>query len=192
MRLTVVVESLEACGESHDIEVELDHRREVVTLHMLEFKAEEVTQFVTQTLPREFSVRVDVPPVERAPSTPGYALVIALAGRHHPAKLRRLTTGRVSVSLGDPDALYLARCRRAIAQLLSALHGRGVPAVVTGIDRHGRPKPSEGFLHLFADTAQGTKEEEILQLCREVGQEHRVDIILLRALGQGADTAPPH
>ena len=51
---------------------------------------------------------------------------------------------------------------------------------MAGVDHHGRPEPSEGFLHLFARTKGEVQEQDVEQLCRKVEEEHNVDICALR------------
>jgi hypothetical protein len=188
MTRSISLKSLEEGMESLDIELSLDREKRLVTLHMLEFEAGHVASFLTQSLPREFGIRVDDSPVGHVPTLPRYDLVIALAGRHHPARLAHLSDGRVAIRLLDPDATYLMRCQRAIEQVLSMLNRRGIEAVVAGIDHYGRPEPNEGFLHVFVRTGDDAQLDTVHQLCQEVGQEHAVDLCPLRFSRPFGDT----
>lgn len=182
MRTPILLTSPE--GEGLHIELELDHERQRVTLHTLEFDADLVNAFL-ETLPQKFGISVGDPSM--AP-VPNFELVIALAGRHHPARLTGRGSSRPALRLGDPDAAYLVLCRRAIEQVLSSLHGLGIPAVVAGIDHYGRPEPDEGFLHLFA-LSQGEAEEQIVErLCSTVEAEHNVAICVLSSAQHPGDT----
>ena len=183
MRTQISLKSIEDDRESLDVELELDHACKRVTLHMLEFDAEHVTSFLTQSLPHDYGVSVDDPVFEHVPALPRYELVVALAGRHYPARLRHLRSGRAAIRLGDPDAEYLARCQRAVAQLLQALDAMDIEAVVTGIDRHGRPEPSEGYLHLFTRARSEEQEQAVKRLRVEVKAEHAVDVFVLHYSG---------
>ena len=100
----------------------------------------------------------------------------------------RLRDGAVTVALGDPDAAHLARCLRAIEQLLSSLHERDIEAVVAGIDRYGRPEPNEGFLHLFARTQEEGQEQDVERLRRKVEASNDVDICVLSSSKSPGDT----
>ena len=187
MRTPFLLKSIDDGLESLDIEVALDHLRSVVTLHMLEFDAEQVASFVQQGLPQEFNVRVDTRASEHALTLPRYKLVIALAGRHHPARLQYLSTGRLSIRLGDPDAAYRARCQKAIERVLQALSLVGIEAAAVGINHHGFPVPKEGFLDLFARTEGGAQDDEVHRICMEVGRDCGVDICFLRSSNGYAD-----
>lgn len=161
-------------GEQKALDVELwvDHELKTVRLSMLELDSELLSKFLVSQLPNDFKVRVD----DQHGELPKYGLEILLAGRNHPASLHHLAGGRISIYLGDPDSAYLARCERAIGQLLSALHSRRIQALVSGVDRYGRPEPSEGYLHLYARTQSAAHEEEVGQLCKEVEREHKVSV----------------
>jgi hypothetical protein len=173
MRTSVSLELADEV-ERLNLEVELDGRRRVVTLHMLEFDALPVTSFLVQTLPQEFGIRVDDAVSERWLSLPRYDVVIELAGRRHPVRMHHLNDGRTTIRLGDPDAAYLARCHRAIEHLLASLHQLDVEAVITGIDHYGRPAPNEGFLQLYARARDAVQEQAIAQVRSEV--EAKLDV----------------
>jgi hypothetical protein len=162
------------------MDLSIDHERRLVTLAMLEFDSALLVRYVMDILPRDYGVVVaeDDEDVDEAwlPRRPEYRLVVVLAGREHPARVVRLRDGSVTVALGDPDAVYLARCRKAIEPLLSSLHGMGIEAVVAGIDRYGRPEPNEGFLHLFARTEWKVQEDDVERLCMKVERAHNVSI----------------
>lgn len=89
-----------------DVELQLDRGRKLVTLHMLKFNSELVGQFLAEELPQAYGIRVDDDVFEHALTTSRFDLVIALAGRRHPASLHNRGDGRVAVLLGDPDALH--------------------------------------------------------------------------------------
>lgn len=158
-----------------DIEAELDREHRVVTLHMLEFDAALIESFLEDGGLRELGVRVDDSTFGDVLTLPLYRLVIDLAGRHHPASLQYLRTGRISVRLGDPNAEYLARCRRAIELVLSRLHTAGIEAVILGIDRYGRPAPTDGHLELYAFLNDG-QAGKVARVAAEVEAETRVRI----------------
>lgn len=180
MNLTsVLLEGSRAAGESLDIEVGLNHAEKVATLFMLEFDDALVTAFLAGGLPSDFGVRVDDMLFEQVADLPRYDLVISLAGRRHPTRLLRLPDGQVTLRLGDPDAAYLACCQIAIDQVLEALAEQDIDAVVQGMDRYGRPRPREGFLHLFAATSSNQQEEQVLAISRGIGEACGVDLIAL-------------
>lgn len=176
----VSLKSTDEGRESLDIEVELDHGRRVVRLHMLEFDEGPVASYLLNGLSTDFGVRVDDSGPAHLLTLPRYAVVIVLAGRHHPARIQQDVAGRTSLRLGDPDADYLGRCRAAIAELLQSVDGLDVDAVVVGADRYGRPEPNEGFLHLLHDLDDEARQDELHELCRRVGQKHDVSIIEMR------------
>jgi hypothetical protein len=93
----------------------------------------------------------------------------------------------VTVTLGDPDAAYLARCSKSIEDLLRSLAARGIEAVVTGIDRYGRPAPSEGSLHLFARARDAGQEQAVAQARSEVETEHGVSICVMSGAKRPSD-----
>jgi len=166
------------------VDLTIDRKRQLVRLAMLEFDSGLLAHFVLDILPREHGVVAaeDDSDIDEArlPRRPAYSLVVVLAGREHPARVLRLRDGDVTVTLGDPDAAYLARCEDAIAELLQAVDGRDIEAVVVGVDRYGRPEPDEGFLHLLHDLNDEARQDELHELCRSVGQKHEVSIIETR------------
>jgi hypothetical protein len=119
--------------------------------------------------------------IDEARLRPAFRLLVALAGREHPARVIRLSDGGVTVALGDPDAAYLARCLRGIEQLLSSLHERGIEAVVAGIDDYGRPEPDEGFLHLLARTHEESSEQDVERLRAKVEASNNISIAVMNS-----------
>lgn len=160
------------------VDVAVDRTASAVTLHMLEYDAERIGALV-EHLAHKLGVRFDDSLFEHTLSHPLYGLVINLAGRHHPVRLGRLPDGRLVLGLGDPDSAYLERCMLAIDQTLQALHQIGIEAVVQGIDDHGRPKPYEGFLHLFADARGELQEEQVIATTQVIAQACGVELIAL-------------
>lgn len=132
-----------------EIEVERDRARKVITLHMLEFDADLVADFVQNDLPWDFHVRVDDSLFEHTMNREHYELVISLAGRHHSVQFHYLSNGQARLRLGDPDADIVARCRSALEQLLPALAASGLHAIVADVDRRGRPLPINGAMQLL-------------------------------------------
>jgi hypothetical protein len=181
MRMPIALKSIED-REGLEIDTELDHARRVVTLHMLEFDAAQVTSFLVRALPNEFGVLVGETLAKDMLSLPPYGLVIALAGRNHPALVQHLNSGDFAIRLCDPDAAYLVRCHAAIEELLQALDRRDIEAVVVGVDRHGRPEPVEGFLYLLHDLHDDARQDEVYELCETVGTKHEVSVVETRFL----------
>lgn len=103
MRVPIALKSIEDGRESLEADIEVDHAHRVVILHMLEFDASHVTSFLVRTLPHEFGVRVGETLSNDMLSLPRYGLVIALAGRNHPARLHHLSSGDFAIRLGVPD-----------------------------------------------------------------------------------------
>ena len=165
------------------MDLTIDHERQLVTLTMLQFDSGLLAHYVMDILPRDFAVVVaeDDEDIDEAwlPRRPAYRLVVVLAGREHPAQVVRLRDGSVTIALGDPDAVYLAKCWKAIQQLLTSLHFVGIEAVVTGIDRYGRPEPTEDYLHLYAKTQGRGQDEAVERLAAEVEVLHDVSICVL-------------
>lgn len=162
------------------IDLELDREAKVVTLHMLELDTELVCEFVAEELPWTYGVRIgEDASFDQELKTSPFELVIALAGRRHPARLVNRGEDGCSLLLGDPDAAYLERCQHAIDQVLEALHARGFVAVVQGIDEHGRPRPRENFIHLFALAHGERQEEEVIAATKMVSDAYQVDLIAL-------------
>jgi hypothetical protein len=165
------------------MDLTIDHERRLVTLGMRHFDSALLASFVMDVLPRDYSAVVaesdeDVHPAG-LPRRPAYRLVVVLAGREHPAQVVRLQDGGVTVTLGDPDAAYLARCSKSIEDLLRSLAVRGIEAVVTCIDRYARPAPSDGFLHLYARTRDAGQEHVVAQACSETETVHGVSICVM-------------
>ena len=106
----VHLEGLETGYEGLKIKVELDRERRVVTMRMLEFDSALVESYIEDGGLRELGVRIDDSLFEDILALPLYRLVIDLAGRQHPASLRYLASGRLSLRLGEPDAKCQARC----------------------------------------------------------------------------------
>jgi hypothetical protein len=150
-----------------------------------------LASFVMDVLPRDYSAVVaetdEEVDVAGLPRRSAYRLVVVLAGRKHPAQVMRLRDGGVTVTLGDPDAAYLARCSKSIEDLLRSLAARGIEAVVTGIDRYGRPAPSEGSLHLFARARDAGQEQAVAQARSEVETEHGVSICVMSGAKRPSD-----
>jgi hypothetical protein len=165
------------------MDLTIDRERHVVRLAMLEFDSALLARYVMDILPRDYAVVVaeDDEDIDEAwlPRRPAYRLAVVLAGREHPAQVVRLRDGSVTVALGDPDAVYLGKCRKAIEQLLTSLHGMGIEAIVAGIDRYGRPEPNEGYLHLFAQTRGQEQDETVRRLAADAEAAHGVSICVL-------------
>lgn len=158
-----------------EIEVERDRARKVVTLHMLEFDADLVADFVQNDLPWDFNVRVDDSLFEHTTNRELYELVIELAGRHHPVRFHYLANGQVRLRLGDLDADIVVRCRSAMAQLLPASAALGLQAIVADVDRHGRPMPVDGSMQLLV-RVQDLDHEGLLTHIDAAAQAHGVPI----------------
>lgn len=158
-----------------EIEVERDRARKVITLHMLEFDADLVADFVQNDLPWDFHVRVDDALFEHTMNRELYELVIALAGRHHPVRFHYLANGQTRRRLGDPDADIVVRCRGAMDQLLPALAVRGLHAIVAAVDRHGRPLPIEGAMQILV-RVQDLEHEGLQTQIDTAAQAHGVPI----------------
>lgn len=102
MRKTAVLESRDHRRES--LEIEPDRQRKTVTLHRMEFENDLVASFLTEDLPSVYGIRVDDSLFEHLPTLPRYDVVIALAGRPHPARLSHLSDGRLAIRLIAPES----------------------------------------------------------------------------------------
>jgi hypothetical protein len=107
MRTRIALKRLDDRSEGLDIEMEVDRRNKLVTLHMLEFEAGLVADFLVRSLPSDHGVCVETDSSVR--TLPRFDLVIVLAGRPYPARLIRLSEGHLALRLLAPDAKCLAR-----------------------------------------------------------------------------------
>jgi hypothetical protein len=177
MRTRIVLESL--TGESLDIELELDREHRLVILHMLEFDAELVTAFVTKGLPGEYGAALKE----------GRRLAVSLGGRFHPVRFRHRDGGGVELRLGDSDGGFLAICSTTIGTLLSTLAARDIEAIVVGVDRFGRPKPSErNTLYVFTRHLNEAQEDYVMHHCVQLGLQQGIVFWYTRFCREYGDT----